>query len=144
MSAIVNVGHKDYGYKNAHPLSIPTITIQPVVKKNIMNGLLFAGGVALAYLILDPNIVDAARPVIDTSPIDRLTDVLYDALLKVSLYIATPLLAWSGITLATSGTNTGRRTMAKEIGKWTIVGIGVIVGAPWLASMIYKLWVGIF
>lgn len=144
----VNVGHRDYGYKSALLQHIPyTQSIaadRPYIKRNVGKYLLIAGGVVLAYLILDPSLVEAASPLIDTSPIDKLTSVLYDALRKVSLYIATPLLAWSGITLATSGTNTGRRTMAKEVGKWTVVGLGVIVGAPWLATMIFKLWVGIF
>lgn len=145
---VVNVGHRDYGYRNRYEFGVTnympvTLTGKPITK-NYVKGFLLAGGITLAYLFLDPIITEAATPYIDTSPIDKLTDILYDALLKVSLYIATPLFAWSGITLATSGTNAGKRTMAKQIAQWTAIGLGVIVGAPWLASLVYKIWVGIF
>ncbi len=146
-SVCVNVGHRNYDYKCINPRYVanPIPLIVPTVKKyGALSIVLAVGGVALAYLVLDPSIIEAASPYIDTAPIDKLTGILYDALVKVALYIATPLLAWSGITLATSGTNVGKRTAAKQIIQWTAIGLGLIVGAPWLATMIFKIWNGIF
>lgn len=81
---------------------------------------------------------------INTDPLKKLFNTIYYAMLRVVLYLTIPVWAWVGITLAFSGANVERRTLAKKIGSGLVIGVGFVVASPWIANQIYNLWVHVF
>jgi hypothetical protein len=80
---------------------------------------------------------------IDLSPLDRFFKEVYFNMLKGLMYILTPVYAYIGYVLVGAGSNAGKRTQAKSIAVWSTIAAGVVAGAPWLAKMVYQLWVHI-
>lgn len=88
--------------------------------------------------------VTTTAGLIDADPLKKFFHEIYYSLLRIILYLTIPVWAWVGVTLAFSGANVERRTMAKKIGSALIIGVGFVVGAPWIANQIYNLWVHVF
>lgn len=143
----VMVGNKNYGYKNlSNDFSYTQILdhyIKNVAPKyentsenlKLINKIL-GNTTKVACLVIPLAVglphVSFAQDLIDTQPIDILMVEGWRLILKVGGYLLLPVLGWCGWNLLASGTSPEKRTVAKNIAIYSVLGYLTIAGAPWL------------
>lgn len=104
---------------------------------------LFYASLALLGL-MSGDVVHASGGIINMNPLDKFFKEVYWTMFKVIMYVSTPVWAWVGIILSTSGANQEKRTLAKKIGTSLVVGTGISASAPWATRQLFNLWKFIF
>jgi hypothetical protein len=153
MTTRINVGSRVRGYRevggfNESPVPL---TIKPI-PKNLTKCNLFLpiGGLAVATissLIIADSIPIVAlaqtshevNGIISTSPLDRLFKEIYKVMVKLLVYIDTPVIAWAGYNLTLSGTSAEKRSLAKKIIIGVFGGTLLVIGSPWVVRQFIKL-----
>jgi hypothetical protein len=148
MTTRINVGNRVRGYREVGGFneSPAPLTIKPI-PKNLTKCNLFLpiGGLAVATISsliiadLTPIVALAETTshevsgIISTNPLDRLFKEIYRVMVKLLIYIDTPVIAWAGYNLALSGTSAEKRSLAKKIIIGVFGGTLLVIGSPWIA-----------
>jgi hypothetical protein len=157
---VVNMGHKNYGYRNVladygvpqEMLDIKPSKLEKFVKiasKAIMIieiallALDLCAGTSFASVIA-PGAVATAGDLIDLGPLNTFQHELWLLMLRGILYLAIPVYGWCGYVFALAGQNGGKRTAAKWIAASMTGGIAFVAGAPWAGNAVYKFFRAIF
>lgn len=77
---------------------------------------------------------------IPLGPVDYVFGVAYWTMVKIASLVGAPLGAWAGYNLTIGGAEEHKRTIAKKIGKYCIIGAGVMMLAPWGWDQIMNVW----
>lgn len=142
----INIGHRDYGYRDLacnidvnavlqEMIDNQDVQIVPSYGRNFNHIVKLAAAVGAGLVVALPHSAFAAG--IDLTPVDRVVNEGYWTLAKVGGLLATPFLAWAGLSLM-PGTSAGR-TKAKVIGFSVGGGILVVCGAPWAGHQLWNM-----
>lgn len=106
-------------------------------------------GIGTAFFILtaDPTqaatvfapSVPADTGLIDLGPLKILEHKAYITMLEAMGIILAPVYAWCGFVVVGAGTNTGKRTMGKQLAIWSTVAALIVAAAPWAGAAMMKL-----
>lgn len=162
MTAIVNCGHREYGYKkDIHGVNVvPAVeAAESKVKKYTNLALKVLMVIEVPLIVIDlfsgttygeaipafaNQAINQCQGLIDLGPLQRFQHELWLAMLRGILYVSIPVYGWCGYIFAFAGQNAGKRTAAKWLALSMTGGIAFVAGAPWAGDMIYKLFKGIF
>jgi hypothetical protein len=146
----INIGNRDYGYKNI--LEYKQVLIEHGVPEErlkldrsklnhyykLASKALVCLEVAFLSLGVDATLA-APQTGIDISPIEDFSNEIWATMLKAILYLSLPCYAWVGYVFAFAGQNSGKRTVAKVIFFSIVGGTVFVAAAPWASNQVYNI-----